>query len=77
MRRSSEAQAAGQAQSPVVVPSVRVRPASATLAAAAAVTANPVYWSSAAAAKMTPSTVPSELISGPPELPLRTSALIV
>ena len=34
--------------------------------------ANPVCGSSAAAAKITPSTSPSEAISGPPEFPLRT-----
>ena len=41
------------------------------------VSAKPISGSSAAAAKTTPSTVPSEVISGPPELPLRTRPRIV
>jgi len=56
---------------------VRATPAWATGAASFAVRAKPVFLSSAAAAKMTPSTWPLVVISGPPELPLRTSDRIV
>lgn len=61
------------------MPTARVRsaPESATGRASAAVTAKPVFGSSAAAAKITPSTSPFEETSGPPELPLRTNARIV
>lgn len=67
----------GQAHSPVSVGVVRWTPAWATGAASSAVTAKPVLGSSAAAAKITPSTSPSASTKGPPELPLRTSARIV
>jgi type VII secretion-associated serine protease mycosin len=67
----------GQAQRWVLTASVRPVAAATTGDASAAVSANPVSASSAAAAKMTPSTAPSADSSGPPELPLRTSARIV
>lgn len=66
-----------QVQRPVAAGAVRSTPAEATGAASAAVTANPVLGSSAAAAKITPSTSPVDATSGPPELPLRTSARMV
>ena len=69
--------AGGQAQRWVLTPSVRPTPAVTTGSASAAVSANPVSGSSAAAAKITPSTLPSDASSGPPELPLRTRARIV
>ena len=56
---------------------VRSVPAVATGWASFAVTAKPMFRSSAAAAKITPSTWPFGATSGPPELPLRTSARIV
>ena len=65
------------AQRRVLVPSVFDSPRAAVEDASAAVNAKPVCGSSAAAAKMMPSTAPSVPTSGPPEFPLRTHALIV
>jgi MFS family permease len=59
-------------QSPVLTDAVAVRPASASLAISESVNAKPVSDESSAVANTMPSTAPFGVISGPPELPLRT-----
>jgi MFS family permease len=60
-------------QPPVLTAVVALRPASASLAISARVNANPVSDESSAVANTMPSTAPPGVISGPPELPLRTT----
>jgi MFS family permease len=60
-------------QSPVLTEAVAARPASASLAISESVSAKPVSDESRAVANTMPSTAPFGVISGPPELPLRTT----
>lgn len=60
-------------QSPVLTDAVALRPALASRAISASVSTNPVSDESSAVANTTPSTAPLGVISGPPELPLRTT----
>jgi MFS family permease len=59
-------------QSPVLTDAVALRPASASPAISESVNAKPVSDESSAVANTMPRTAPSGVISGPPELPLRT-----
>jgi MFS family permease len=60
-------------QSPVLTEVVAVRPASASRAISESVSTKPVSDESSAVANTMPSTAPSGVINGPPELPLRTT----
>jgi MFS family permease len=60
-------------QSPVLTAVVAPRPASASRVISESVNAKPVSGESSAVANTMPSTRPSGVISGPPELPLRTT----
>jgi MFS family permease len=60
-------------QPPVLTGAVALRPALASRPISASVNTNPVSDESSAVANTTPSTAPFGVISGPPELPLRTT----
>jgi MFS family permease len=76
LRRTVEPHYPPGVQSPVLTEAVAVRPASASVAISESVSAKPVSDESRAVANTMPSTAPFGVISGPPELPLRTTDLI-